>query len=133
MPVPWKVFSTRLLAGTKEVARGIATQTACPPESAVSVTVPLGGSVLATHQGQTCGTLPAVPEALQAAVQGGYTITLMGTHTDALETSVSQVTVALAGGSNPNTFTIPQEGETEWTAASDAYTFTCTPCISSLT
>ena len=114
-----------LRTGTKKVATEIATQTACSPKSDMAVTVPLGGSVLQTHQGQTCGTLPAVPEALQSAVQGDFTVTVLGQRTEGLKTNVTQVRVSLAGGADPTTFSVPKEGETNWTAASGGYTFAC--------
>ncbi|KAK9801899.1 hypothetical protein WJX73_010570 [Symbiochloris irregularis] len=117
------IANANIPASSKQVASAIATQTTCPPDNKQSITLPLDGSVLATHTGQTCGTLAAVPEALQSAVQGGYTVTLSGDREDHTGATVTSVTVSLAGGSNQGTFTLPQNGGTTWGVMTNGYNF----------
>ena len=114
-----------MCAGTKQAATQIATQVACPKNTAVQVAVPLGGSVLTSHSGQTCGTLPSVPEALQDVAQGAYTVTVQGERIDNHDTNITTATVSLEGGSNPTTFLLPKQGDNNWTAQTTGYTFKC--------
>ena len=79
--------------------------------------------MLATHSGSTCGTLPAIPEALQSKVQGGYTVTYSGDRTDHASTDVTEITVDLGGSDNKGTFTVPRKGASSWNAKTGGYNF----------
>lgn len=88
--------------------------------------------MLASHSGHTCGTLPAVPQALTSLVSDGYELEVLGSRIGHTTGIVTHAIVSLAGGRNASTFQLPQAGQSNWTVSTAAgYNFTGlrAPCL----